>query len=238
MKKQKNPYQITIASILFALLCAVFYIGFALLGVWQWSRYQASSQEERWNHGAEQRSPVAWSLKLHPYERVHLTGSFDNQHTVLLVNRLSPQGHPEAEVYTPFRLQSGGMILVSRGFVTMPPPASWHQNQSAHQLIGYWVEPDVHGFTLGPWLLNEHDPLWQIQRLDKAALAKRWGYPLLPGVVRMLSPTEPALRQVWILHTLSPLRHLGYALQWWILSLGVIIGFVNVIGRTRPRKHV
>src|SRR3990167_2866630 len=107
---------------LFTLLCVLLGIGFLSLGFWQWHRYHLALEQERWAAQAAGRPPVHWSLHLQPYQRVQLEGVFDDAHTVLWVNRLGPRGQPEAEVYTPFRLREGGVILVSRGFVAMPLP--------------------------------------------------------------------------------------------------------------------
>ena len=74
-------------------------------------------------------------------------------------------------------------------------------------------------------------------RADADAIGKALGVAVAPRVIR-LDPKLPVgyARDLNILpNTLPPERHLGYAVQWWALSLAVFItALVLSIRKSKP----
>ena len=79
---------------------------------------------------------------------------------------------------------------------------------------------------------------WLMARLDPDAIGAATKAMFVPRVVRL----DPALKIGWtrdlnvLPNTLPPERHLGYAVQWWALSLAVFItALVLTFRKKKPR---
>ncbi len=171
---------------------------------------------------------------------VFLEGEFDfaAQRILVLQNH---QGRPGVHLITPLVLDSGAVVLVDRGWI---PDAEYQAGNLFTDAAG---PQTVSGYIALTETLRRRTaesvapatPNDEVFRVDVAALAEELPYPLVPYYVR-LSPTDEIDRTLPIEIgkeiDLTEGPHLGYALQWFIFSLGLGAGYVLYVNRSLRRE--
>ncbi len=174
---------------------------------------------------------------------VFLEGEYDFDAQRILVLQNNDNGQPGVHLITPLVLDSGAAVLVDRGWI---PDA---EREAGHLFTEATGPQTVSGYialteTLRRRAANTEavtTPSDEIFRVDVAALADELPYPLVPYYVK-LSPTEEP-------DTTLPLEvakeidfsegpHLGYAIQWFIFSLGLGAGYVLYVNHSLRRAEV
>jgi cytochrome oxidase assembly protein ShyY1 len=200
------------------------------LGFWQLARGEEkrallASQEAR-----RQTAPLtldALQTTSDPaFRRIHLYGTFDAAHSLLLDNRVR-RGQVGVEVLQPFLDQtSGRWVLVNRGWLPWPDRrvAPRFATPSIPLRLIAWVyvspgEPFV--------LAGEHDRDWPrlISRVEPATVWQQLGRDGVPLELR-LEPGPAALAVDWPLVGMGPEKHLGYAVQWFALAAALLALFI------------
>lgn len=215
---------------------------FTAFGFWQVGRYEIKL--DLWNafENSGERSPreVATGEHLESLDRytpVVLRGQYDLSRQILLDNRIH-EGRVGVEVFTPLALDSGGMVLVNRGWVAMErgrrlPGISGPEGTVT--VRGLVAPPPSAGVRLGevrepddwPWLTP-----YLLPDLARSALEA----PLADSVV-LLNPDVPGgFKRDWAPAMLPPERHLGYAVQWFALALTVAAVWLLLTVRQRKPK--
>ena len=216
-----------IVAVLVAACCA-------RLGVWQLQR--ATEKETLINTmGARaHQAPVPLITLLNQADAahfpVHLYGTFDNQHNVLLDNRIL-EGVAGYFLITPFKTTDGHWLLINRGW--LPRGANRAELPAIAQIDG---EVSVTGhtylyssktFTLADDNLEHAQWPVRVQKIEMQAIGQLLGVELAPFEIRVDSAAKleagPQLARPWQDATeaiLGPERHRAYAVQWF--SLGVM----------------
>ncbi len=230
----------------FHLLVVVGIVAMINLGFWQLRRLD---ERQEFNAAVEERydAPVialdallddADDLDELEWRPVAASGAYLPDETFLVVNR-SQNGRAGQNVVVPLELDDGRILLVNRGFVPlsdaeMPTvPAEFVEvtgrlRPSQERRLGQLSDP------------AEGD-LFEVQRIDIDRLA-----PQLPGeVVPMYidlsesTPGEPGpFPEPVATPDLSEGNHLSYAVQWFIFSIAVAVGWVLAVRRSiRVRRR-
>lgn len=216
------------AFITFLFICL-----FCRLGFWQLHRAQekvalAKQLSERSHAIPKPFNSLDIKTDLRFYKTI-ITGEFDNQHTLLLDNKIL-NNQIGYEVYTPFKLHtSPQVILVDRGFI----PASAHRDQlptitpllGSRKLEGTLnTAPNyvAWGALFEPPL---HFPL-RVEYIDLSLLSQLVKTPLMPYVLQLTPATWPP-------STLTPEKHRAYAVQWFAFALTLLILFAVLNTRRR-----
>jgi surfeit locus 1 family protein len=225
-----------------ALLALLFICLFTSLGIWQVSR--ANQKKILLKSFAErtQLKPLSANHLAKPndwrFYRISLQGNFDNQHTFLLDNKIF-HGKVGYEVYTAFKASGlSAPILIDRGFI----PMSTNRKELPEipaifgpvTLVGMLNLPPTY-VALGEIYETPHItwPL-RVEFINLPKLSKLIGQPLYSYVV-ILAPSDPAaFSSEWQIVTMSPERHMGYAVQWFALALTLLILFV-ALNRDRAK---
>jgi len=170
---------------------------------------------------------------------VFLEGEYDFAQQRILVLQ-SYQGQPGVHLITPLVLDSGAAVLVDRGWI---PDADYEAGQlfteatGPQTVSGYIALTETLRRAAGPGASTVPDA--EVFRVDVAALATGLPYALAPYYVK-LSPTEEVDRTLPIEVAkeidLSEGPHLGYAIQWFIFSLGLGAGYVLYVNRSLRRE--
>lgn len=237
---------------------AVACVAFALLGQWQWGRYETKqARADRVEaHYAAEAVPVGEVVGedalpvAEEWRRVVAVGRYEPAQTVLARNRPC-DGEYGYEVLVPLRLDDGQTLVVDRG---------WVPNSDA----GAEVRPDVPAPPAGDvrvtgWArpgepgLERDMPPDQVASIDLPEIADRVGSPVLGGYVVLqqeegegvaAAPDRPAALDEPETGT-GP--HLAYAIQWW-LAVPAAVGYLwlalrreartaaGLPARERPRK--
>lgn len=204
---------------------------FLCLSYWQYQRAQEKEQLQTifsarkiakplTNQAIEKNSAL-------PFYRATLTGTFDNTHTILLDNR-TYQGKIGYEIYTPFRLQNSQLvILVDRGFIglkganrSIKPDITLATNTTITGLLNTPPRYYSKGKMVTDTVLH---PFIRIEYIDLTQLSSLLGHPLSP-VILQLSPKDPEAYPItWQESVMPKEKHLAYSLQWFALSLTLLV---------------
>lgn len=214
-------------------LCLLFW----WLGVWQWHRHQTRSELNAAVHAA-QAQPVAPLAEVMPdpselppeaeYRTVTATGRYLADAQLLQRN---PNGRAGFAVLTPLELDSGGTVLVNRGFVqfslTDPnTPAS----DVAPPSGAVHVEVSLRAAEEAT---DRAAPPGEVYVINPAAYPTALPDPVYVAYGDLVDQTPPPSPDFELPPPadlgLGP--HLFYAFQWWSFILIALIGYVVLIRR-------
>lgn len=221
-----------------ALLATTVVVALCLrLGFWQLDR---ADTKQRWLDEQQQRAASA-PYSLHDLlalddpgnQPVRVRGRFDNEHVILLDNRVLEQvaGY---HVITPLHTSDDRWVLVNRGWIARGP-----DRNRLPEIPAIADEVEVEGFSYRysdrTFTLAEDDlssPRWplRVQKVDMEVIAGVLGVELAPFEIRPLphSVLEQGeqLPRVWHDPVMGPERHRGYALQWFAMALAALVFFL------------
>jgi surfeit locus 1 family protein len=220
----------------FAALTVAGSVLFVVLGFWQWNR--GVHREAAWDafaKGAEAPIEVtADRLDALPlYTRVRLEGQWQHTQQVLLDN-MSHEGRPGYEVLTPLKLADGSLLLVNRGWLPFTgyrdrlPDITLPESERVAVTGRLGVLPTA-GLASGRQPPAADDPWPRLTTFPThAELERSYGAPLLRPVL-LLDPESPDgyLRE-WSPPGITPEKHFGYAVQWWMFAALAWILFVSL----------
>lgn len=217
-----------------ALLALIFFSLFIFLGFWQISRANQKkillqSYAERAQHSPLLANDLL-SAQDHRFYQARLQGTFDNEHSFLLDNKIY-QDMIGYELYTPFHaIGLKKPILIDRGFIAMGPNreilpeikkiigvvtiSGMLNNPPTYVAFGAMAESATNTWPLRVEYIN----LNEISTLQKESY-----FPY----VLTLTPKDPAAYAIeWQIVAMGPERHMGYALQWFAFATTLLILFV------------
>ena len=215
-------------SVFFIFFAAVFFA----LGVWQIERGQNKQQVLDAFNAAIKAEPSVLSSTSKKWQRVYVSGSFDESRQILIDNTIF-RGRVGFKVFTPFILESSDkLLLVDRGWIEQESfrenLPSITINSSFAELSGLLVNPEL-GFVLSEDLISKSWPkISQTQSLDY--LVKEYPEELYPFILVAEPTFKDALSYMEVIPTnMPPVKHYGYALQWFTMFL-VLCGMYIYFG--------
>jgi len=215
-------------SVFFIFFAAVFFA----LGVWQIERGQNKQQVLDAFNAAIKADPSVLSSTSKKWQRVYVSGSFDESRQILIDNTIF-RGRVGFKVFTPFILESSDkLLLVDRGWIEQESfrenLPSITINSSFAELSGLLVNPEL-GFVLSEDLISKTWPkISQTQSLDY--LVKEYPEELYPFILVAEPTFKDALNYMEVIPTnMPPVKHYGYALQWFTMFL-VLCGMYIYFG--------
>lgn len=211
----------------YAILALVTASALASLGLWQLRRADAK-QVLLDGIDRASRAPLASLAEVEStvdgarFRAVVVDGAFLDQSQILLDNQLR-DGQPGVRAYVPLKLsEDARAVLVDRGWLAWPdrsqPAPTATVAAGTQHLEGVLLDPPGAGIQLGGDLAQRWPLL--VTRIDLRDIELRLGQPLLDFVLEdRNAPRAQTIRA----GMLPPERHRGYALQWFGLSLTVLI---------------
>lgn len=202
---------------------------FSGLGAWQLQRAGEKSELlaalEAGQGQALDALPAASALRNHAYARLSVRGRFLGERQFLLDNRIH-EGRPGFDVLTPLVLADGRTVLVDRGWVPWtaqrePARPVALEPVSRVRVTGRLWLPEP-GIGIGPAIAPGGDWPRRVTRVEYPALAAALGRDLVPAVVRASGEAPWLYRPRDLRPAFGPMRHYGYAFQWFALALTVI----------------
>ena len=198
------------------------------LGFWQLSRYEQKLMLEHMLDDRLTMPALSYSELKHfsdpMYLPVSVKGRFDAQRIFFRDNQVH-EGQAGYEVIAPFITHDEQVLLVNRGWIasesreTLP---TLNSPDGEMELTGRIYRPLGKAFTLGP---DNWDEAWpkRTQTLDFERMGKALDHQI-PAYLLVLNKHEPGALQIrpLTLKTTSG-KHMGYAIQWFIMSL-VLLG--------------
>lgn len=214
------------------------------LGNWQLRRAEEKRQLLATYAARRQQSPISLAnISLDAdlsYQRVVVTGVFDNQRSYLLDNRVH-DGTVGYEVLTPLITGAGKGVLINRGWIqagrtrdVLPdiPPAL---GETMTVIASVYQQPPGSN-----WLRVENETPgtdgWPrvIQYVDTENLSQELEIALFPYQLRLSADQPGALITDWQPVNLSPAKHQAYAWQWFAMALALLLW--QVLANTNLRQ--
>lgn len=228
----------------FHLLVVAAIVAMINLGFWQLRRLD---ERQAFNAVIEARydePPVGLDDLLTPgadpddiaWRPVEAAGSYLPNETILIVNR-SQNGRAGYNTVVPLQLDDGRVLLVNRGFVPLSietPPAVPATDVA---VVGR-LRPTQER-RLGQLSDAAEGDLAEAQRIDIERLAPQLPGDVVPMYVDLIAsdpPESPGLPEPVIAPDLSEGSHLSYAVQWFLFSIAVAVGWVLAV-RYSVRKR-
>jgi surfeit locus 1 family protein len=227
----------------FTLLCLLPFVLLNGLGVWQLERLH-------WKLGLiaqiehNMRAPpisldqaLTLGLARAQYRRITVAGRFDNAKENFFYTT-GPNGRPAYHVLTPLLIDSGGAVMIDRGYVPLPlrDPASRPGSEPAgsRNVVGILRTPDKPGFfTPSPDLPHR---IWFAR--DVVAMARAAHLRLVaPVIVEAVVTGGAKWPRGGQTRVNLPNDHLQYALTWFLLAAAlaaVYIAWHRARGRLGP----
>lgn len=194
------------------------------LGGWQWQR----SEEKRAYLARLEAAPtLTMPVEAPPTgAEVHLEGRYVPQATLFLDNRVL-NGRVGVAVLTPLVDEKGNWWLVERGFVPSGPERHDPEVDTPAGQVAVRGQWQAAGDA--PPLFGPNREGRRLQRIELSA----WGKASHFQHGGWLHQTQGSGRYApwWTPNVMAPSRHLGYAVQWWGLSIAAAA--VMWLGRRR-----
>ncbi len=200
---------------------------FVHLGCWQLNRAdEKKGMLQRQQQLAQQKAkPLFKFSEPMQYQKVLLTGRFlaplfylDNQHY---------QHQFGYDIISPFRTDDGLIVLINRGWlagdITRQSLPRVDTDKKSTKVKGYVYYPSMIKWQLGPQIEKKIDGTYLLEQIDIEAVRSLLSQPLADYTVRMQSDDGDGFIQAWPIVAMSPNRHIGYAIQWFALALGLVL---------------
>jgi surfeit locus 1 family protein len=171
---------------------------------------------------------------------VAATGHYDDSRQVLIDNMMNGE-RAGYFVITPFALTGGGWVLVNRGWVPLGPSRAARPSipvaGDTRQVHGRADNMPSPGIRMGsPAPLAPPYPVVAAfpSHAELAQLLHESSWTPAADLV-LLDPREPdGYVRNWSAPGFPPLRHIGYAVQWFALALTLAVIYVVVNLRRNP----
>lgn len=223
----------------FHLLCVLLMFAMVQLGLWQLRRLdeRRSLNAQVTENSDRSVAPFAevfasanGDLHAIEYRRVEATGQFLADPEFVVIN-VAQGGLSGRDAVNALRLEDGTLLIVNRGFAAgaaalAPPPAG------EVTLIGRVRRTQT--ARSGQTADDGGQQLTQIRRVDLGALGQQFDEPIAPVYLEWLTyepPRDGGLEPVPA-PALGEGPHLSYAVQWFIFTVCVGVGWVLAVRRS------
>lgn len=205
----------------------LFVVLFCVLGCWQLKRYHYKKNLLASYQNAFNQSPVQLEKIKNPnkFQHIFVSGEWQNVDTVLLQNRFyhDQLGFEVLTVFKPF--DSKKYLLVDRGWVPQI-----HDDVLAvlnkQKITGYIHFLDEYQFILGKNILQPKARPIIAQKINLVELGQIFGKDFFPFILRLDQTSPNGFAREWTITTVLPERHLGYAVQWFLMACVLLIASI------------
>ena len=210
---------------------------FVSLGVWQLQRatfkqalqqeFDQSDRKAVLDLSVETSSPDALSVQPDVAKGHYMA------HSQLLLDHQTRNRVPGYHVWTPMRLDRGGVLMVNRGWVAASPDR--HQmpdiaiDGGERQVRGLWRPLPRPGFELSAEPCAEEGFPRAVSYPTIEQLACIYQSPVSDGVLLLAEDESDGYAREWRLpNPVPPSRHYGYAAQWFAFAATLLFLFIKL----------
>ena len=209
------------------------------LGFWQMSRAAAKQELVEQRAASEVVAPLMLGSQTRlsvedRYRPAEVRGRYLADQQWLLDNRLY-RGQAGYHVFTPFQMEGEQRpgLLVNRGWVAVGASREFLPllplPEEVVALQGRLDSPASVGLVVGEVPLQSVEDKVLVQTLDIPALGAARDMELLPYALVIAEGQPGGLQYDWSpIPEMGPEKHLGYAVQWFGLSVALLIIYVGV----------
>jgi surfeit locus 1 family protein len=221
-------------------LTAVAVLLFSALGYWQLQRAAEKQHILTSLAQTSQQSPHAWQPSAplpQSYQPLKITGHFLPK--VFLLDNQFNQHQLGFQVLSPFQVEhTDNIVLIDRGWIAADPtrqhlPEITTPTQPV-TLSGRAYYPSGKQWNLGPAYEIKTPKITLIEHLDLSLISDFLHKSVNPFIIRMAREMPYGYNRTWIAVSTPPERHLGYALQWFVMAAVSVILLISLnIKRTK-----
>lgn len=218
----------------FFILCLFLFVIFCALGVWQLHRYHYKAQllmtfQNRLNTAPYPLRQLVDQTQDLQFRVVVVEGNYLNEVTFLVQNKFY-QGQLGFEVLTPVRIPGEKrLLLVDRGWIAKPQNQALPSIAFVHgsqRMTGYIQLQNEYSFTLGKNILTPSIFPVVMQKINMDEISQLTQQSFFPFIVRLNASNPHGYVRDWVISTAPPERHFAYAVQWFALSIVLLIGYI------------
>jgi surfeit locus 1 family protein len=207
-----------------------------LISLGRWQLHRAAEKRvlfDSFAAGAEAARPIDLNTpKVPRYSQVEADGHYDDTRQILIDNMVNAE-RAGYFVITPFALQDGGWVLVNRGWVPLgqsraerpliPVAAdARHIRGRADNLPSPGIRMGTPAAPAPPYPVVADFPT----HAQVAQLLKESSWTPAADLI-LLDPKEPdGYVRDWAAPGFPPMRHIGYAVQWFSLALALLVIYI------------
>jgi surfeit locus 1 family protein len=208
------------------------------LGIWQLNRAEEKRQLIKLKEQRQVTQVLALSATLQEstetllYKPIQAVGNYVSKQQYLLDNQVS-QGKAGYFVMTPFRLKNENKaVLVNRGWLPLGKNRGdlpeINVDTKEITLTGRINRFPSVGLKLAGAEIPSNSWPSLVQVIDSVVLSKQLAYPLFDFQVELDKQSANGFTREWQTpQTMTPEKHLGYAVQWFLLALTLTVLFVK-----------
>jgi surfeit locus 1 family protein len=226
------------------LLTIVLIVMLVSLGRWQLQR--AADKRVLYDEFAAGRD-AAYPIDLRTpkvarYSQVEASGHYDGARQILIDNMFNAE-RAGYFVITPFALQGGGWVLVNRGWVPFGPTRADRpaipvgaDERRIRGRADHMPSPGIHLGTPAP-MAPPYPVLANFPTREEISRLLREPQWAAAADLILLDPVESdGYARNWSPPGFPPLRHVGYAVQWFGLALALAVIYVVTNFRRAPKE--
>jgi surfeit locus 1 family protein len=228
----KQTYQLNL-KIGFTILCLFFFILFCVLGVWQLHRFSYKKNlliayQQRLADQPKSLNEIMQSTDSIQFQPLRVEGYYKNDATLIMQNQFH-HGQDGFEIITPLQINNQKkLLLVDRGWVKktkngLPKIIAIKEKQT---IIGHVKELNEYQFILGKNILEKTSSYLVIQKVDINELHHATNQDYYPFILRLDASQSNGFVRDWTLSNIMPERHMGYAIQWFIMAFVLVIAYL------------
>ena len=213
-------------------LCAGLVVAlFVYLGLWQLQRAEEKQQMLDTQQVQSHQQPLRWSpghILPVQYQSVRVRGTalpvlllLDNQHQQHLLGY---------DMIVPVLLDANQVVLIDYGWIAGDPSRATYPSMPIPQgrlnLIGQAYYPSNKSWLLGSAVEYPRAGVFLLERMDVNSLRDLLHKSVYPFMIRLQPKGHQSLVRDWPVISMSPTRHYGYALQWFVMAVVLVILYV------------
>lgn len=225
------------------LLTLLFFLLFVRLGFWQLQRADEKKNMVTAQEKLRKIDPRPWSPKQNlpiQYERIQLEGTYLPD--VFLLDNQHYQHQFGYHVLSPMALANGTVVLIDRGWIR------GHSNrrivpeiqvpEGLRKLQGTAYFPSRNQWMLGDIVEKKEKNIFVLEQFDDHLLSKLLQKEVYPFIIRLNEQATYGFVRHWETVSMSPQRHIAYALQWFVMAFVILVIFLASNLKKRNEKTV
>jgi surfeit locus 1 family protein len=216
---------------------------FISLGYWQLGRMEFKKELEQNLYKQQQAPPLQISMlnnqATQRFNPLEVSGHFINEQAIFLDNQ-HYKGQVGYRIIMPFKVQNSQaseypLLLIDRGWI--PMGSNRNELPTIQAIYGKTTLRGIINDPPKPLVLEKHD--WQkntvfplvVQSIDFQTLSMQLKQPIFPFLLQLQDQNSAYAYQILaITFGMTPTRHLGYAIQWFVMAFALLVYycFINI----------
>jgi len=212
-----------------------FVIVFVFLGLWQIERAAHKEGLLQAFNSEQESPPIRLTSQSPDWSRVFVDGIFDSSRQILIDNQIH-KGKVGYKIFTPFRFDDNKIVLVDRGWIAQGQSRSdlpqLNILEKKSRIIATVTSPEQGVLAGSELLTNEWPRVSQTKAVE--VIASAFKEPIL-DIVLVLDPGSSQITEFIQIKpfAITPVKHYGYAMQWFTMSIVLLGMFLYALKREK-----